>query len=896
MTESTADQDLTTVITTHVNADFDAVACMVAAQRLYPSATLVFPGSHEKTLRNFFVQSVMYLFNTRDIRDVDFDGIQRLVLVDTRQRSRIGRFAEIVDRPDLEIHVYDHHPAFENDIRGHYEVVRKTGAAITILVEMLKEKGIAITPDEATIMCMGLYEDTGAFTFSSTTEWDLLAGAHLLSQGARLDMVAGITSRELTFEQVRLLNELLQNVVKHHIGGVEVAVSCVGTDDYVPEFAVLVHKMVRMENLNAFFAVARMGNRVYVVGRSQTSDVDASLVIREMGGGGHAAAASATLKDQPLAQVERQLLELLRRHVRTTSGRDLMSSPAIRVDAETPLSKARARMIRYNVNALLVTEKGEDGERLIGYISRQILSKAISLRLGEVPVREYTSTEMGTVGPDSDLSEIQEKIIGNKQRIIPVMDGDRIIGVVTRTDLLNVLVQQSDFKGRDPGPGDPYREEVHARTRDIHVILRERLSKEFLDLLSLAGQVADGLKMGAYAVGGFVRDLFLNRRNEDMDIAIEGDGIAFARIYAKELGARLHTHEKFGTAVVILPGGFKIDVVTARMEYYLFPADLPHVEMGSIKLDMYRRDFTINTLAIQLNGERFGTLIDFFSAQKDIKEKVIRILHNLSFAEDPTRAFRAIRFEQRFGFTIGKLTATLLRNAVRNGFLSRLSGRRTFNELRLIMEEEDPSPAIRRLGDFDLLALIHPDLRFTPRMENDMAELKKVLDWYDLSFLKEAYQRWVPYFMVLTRQFDEDTLLALCRRFEIASRHHGVLIQERIAADQHLFWLFRHLPLENAPLYRHLKGIRAEVLLYMMAVTRHEPSRKAISHYFTQLRQITTSVKGEDLKRMGIPAGPLYGEILTALLDARLNGGLETREEELAFARNYLDALFPEGK
>lgn len=156
-------------------------------------------------------------------------------------------------------------------------------------------------------------------------------------------------------------------------------------------------------------------------------------------------------------------------------------------------------------------------------------------------------------------------------------------------------------------------------------------------------------------MGGFVKDVFLYQENLDIDVVIEGDGIEFARALAASLGGRVRSHEEFRIAVVILSNGRKIDVATARLEYYKSPGAFPTVETGSIKLDLYRRDFTINTLAIKLNPGRFGTLIDFFGAQKDLKRKMIRVLHNLSFVEDPTRVFRAVRFEQRFGFRIGKL-------------------------------------------------------------------------------------------------------------------------------------------------------------------------------------------------------------------------------------------------
>ena len=317
------------------------------------------------------------------------------------------------------------------------------------------------------------------------------------------------------------------------------------------------------------------------------------------------------------------------------------------------------------------------------------------------------NTELMSVAPDADLFEVQEKIINNKQRILPVIENNAILGVITRTDLLTVLVQKTSMT-RDTVADPLNMDHSHARTRNIFHFLQERLSEEILQALRKIGEVAESLNFEAYVVGGFVRDLFLYRNNEDIDIVIEGDGIIFAKAYAEISKARIHTHSKFGTAVIVSPDGLKIDVATARMEYYRYPAALPDVEMSSIKLDLFRRDFTINTLAININPKKFGRLIDFFSAQKDIKDKAIRVLHNLSFVEDPTRVFRALRFEQRFDFTIGKLTASLIHNAVKMEFFKRLSGRRVFTELRLILEEDNPAPAMIRMNDFNLLQVIHP--------------------------------------------------------------------------------------------------------------------------------------------------------------------------------------------
>ena len=877
------------VITTHINADFDALASMLAAQKLYPEALVVFPGSQEKNLKNFFISSLVYLFNMVDINDIDFTGVKRLILVDTRHAGRIGKLSELLDKPDIEIHIFDHHPASENDIKGHLEVHGDTGANVTILTELIREKDIRILPDEATIMCLGIYEDTGSFTFPSTTERDFLAAAYLLSQGANLNIVSDLIARELSPQQVVLLNDMIQGVTRYHINGLEIVVTTVTMEKYMPDFAFLVQKMVKMENLDAIFAIARMENKIYVVARSRINEVDVGTILTTMGGGGHAYAAAASIKGKTLAQTETKLIEVLYSRIKARrQAKDLMSSPAISTAADISCQDAKDIITRYNVNALLVTEKINSTEKVCGYITRQVIEKVLFHKLGRVAVRDYMTTDAATVDPHADLLEIQEKIIDNKQRILPVMDNSTIIGVITRTDLLNILVHQAQPKS--DGAVESFKEPAPAHTRNVLRFMKERLPLTLIQNLRQIGEIAEDIGYGAYVVGGFVRDLFLYRSDEDLDIVIEGDGIDFARKYADLVGARIHTHAKFGTAVIIFPDGFKIDVASARLEYYKFPAALPVVEMSSIKLDLYRRDFTINTLAIQLNPDKFGTLIDFFAARKDIKEKIIRVLHNLSFVEDPTRVFRAIRFEQRFGFTIGKLTVGLMTNAINQDFFRGLSGKRVFSELRLILEEENPVATIARLNDFDLLKVIHPSIKQDKFFIAMLNSIKKVLSWHDLLFLEESYKKWMVYFLALIHQCDSSRSHEICHRFELAPDACKTFCVERFDADQCLFWLEKKLPQPDSVLYRRLTGFKTELILYMMAATRQQKVKKAISHYFTNLRRVAIALKGRDLKKLGLVPGPIYREVLQAVLDAKLDGRLKTKDDEIDYARRYIES------
>ncbi len=643
-----------------------------------------------------------------------------------------------------------------------------------------------------------------------------------------------------------------------------------------------------MESLDTIFAIARMANKIYVVARSRIPDVDVGVIVSLIGGGGHPYAAAATIKDKTLAQTEQQLLELLYEKITPRRlARDLMSTPPIKIDEELTCSEASNLLTQYNVNALLVTHLSGKSETLTGIITRQVIEKALYHDLAQVPVKDYMTTEFASAGPDADLPEIQEKIIGNKQRILPVMDKNTIIGVVTRTDLLNILVRRTRLTDGDTP--DPYSEPVNVRTRNVKKFMSERLSDRLLETLQTIGKVARDTGVNAYVVGGFVRDLFLYRQNEDIDIVIEGDGIEFAKQFARLYGARLHTHAKFGTAVIIFTDKFKIDVATARMEYYKFPAALPTVEMSSIKLDLFRRDFTINTLAIRLNPDNFGTLIDFFAAQKDLKEKTIRVLHNLSFVEDPTRVFRAIRFEQRFGFSIGKLTAGLIDNAIKMDFFKRLGGHRVFSELRQILKEENPAATIVRLQDCNLLKVIHPSIDANKNLETSFKSVKKVLAWYDLLFMEEPYIKWPVYFMALTRHCDKKTVQKICSRFELAPRLKTVFCRLRFEADRSIYSLERKLPKKNSTIYNRLTGLKIELLLYMMAMTLKEPVKRAISRYCTKLRFVALSLSGGDLKQLGLKPGPVFRQVLDATRDAKLNGKIETWQDEYTFARRYIN-------
>ncbi len=896
------------LITTHLNADFDALAAMVAAHKLYPQAIMSFPGSQEKNVRDFLNQGRQFEFQR--LKNIPLEQVEKLIVVDTRQKSRIGKFADILSNPNLKLHLFDHHPDAPGDMRGDYEVIRNIGSTTTIIVDIFQNRKIEITAEEASLFLMAIHEDTGSFVFDTTTPSDLRAAAWLMEQDAQVNLLSQFISQDLSAYELGLLNDMVNDAATYNIQGVDLVVAKLSIKSYVDEFARLVRKFMVMENLDALFALARMGDRVYLIARSRIPEVNVGNIAQEFGGGGHASAASATIKGKTLIEVEEKLVQAFHKCILPESrALDLMSAPVISSSAEISINQAHEILTRYSITVLpIVSGNGH----IEGLISRRVVEKAIFHGLGEQEVGDYMSTDFAVLPSSATLADIQEVIIAHRQRFIPVVENDEMLGVITRTDLLNILIKDpSNSPASLHKDGQPSIE----RNRNLQNQMIGGLSPRMMELLCIIGEVAQEYNYTAYAVGGFVRDLLLQINNLDLDIVIEGDGVSFARQLAKRMGGKVRSHEKFNTAVVKLADGFKVDIATARLEYYEYPAAMPIVELSSIKLDLFRRDFTINAMAIHLNPDKFGILVDFFNCQNDLRDRQIRILHNLSFVEDPTRIFRAIRFEQRMGFSLGKLTSKLMKNAVKMNMYERFSGGRFFHELKMILAEENPQPAIYRLQQFELLKFLHPALLLDKKLKGILKETHRSLAWYKRLFLDEPYCQWRVFLLALTARINGHQLNEFMQKFEVLERDRQFIMRDKVAVKEALQRLSKHsllakssgakfgkategqrnikiksdtpLPLAASKIYGLLHGLSTEGLIHLMGMA-DDTSRNFVSLYVTKLRDITTAINGNDLLKMGYKAGPQFSIILEKLRIARLDGVVDSRRAEEKFiAKNF---------
>ncbi len=869
------------VITTHLNADFDCLGAMVAAKRLYPDALLVFSGSQEKGVREFLLRHREFSAGFTRLKDIDLALISRLIIVDCQHASRIASIAAILAKPGLEVHIYDHHPDVADHIISTGGVIHACGSTTALMAPLLQAKGVTPSSLEATLMLLGIYEDTGNLTFPGTTAADFQAAAWLFEQGGQLSAISEFLTRELNAGQVSLLNDLLHSLKKMTAGGLDICVASATIDYYLSDVAALAQMICDIEGLDTIFMVVGMGSRVYIIGRSRTVDLNVGEILRGFGGGGHAAAGSATVKDLTVIQVLAQLEErLLSRISPERAVAAIMSAPVKSISADSSIAAARDQLTRYNVNAMPVMS----GETMIGVISRRIVERALYYDLGASPVTDYMHTEFIRVAPDTPILKVKEYLTGENQRFVPVFSGDSVVGVVTRTDLLRYI---SSVEKRFDANG-----KSHDSGRDLLNRMKNNLAPKILRMLRDFGRTGDELNLKLYAVGGFVRDLLLGVANLDIDLTVEGDGILFAETFAAAFGCRVKSHHKFGTATIVFPDGTKIDVASTRHEYYDSPGVLPTVERSSLKMDLYRRDFTINTFAIALAAGEFGRLIDFFAARRDLQAKSIRVLHNLSFVEDPTRVFRGIRFEQRLGFRMATHTENLIKNSIKMNFLEKLGGRRLFAELVHIFEEREPQHAVERMAALGLLKYIHRELKVTPETLHLFRESTQIAAWYELLYLNQPFEKWTLYFLALCTALDATGFVETCNRLETGARFIEKYAVCRSVGERALERINRSvsgrdrslLPSEVCAM---LRALPVEILLHLMART-DENSRRQFSIYFTNLSKVEIQIDGNDLAAFGLKPSPLYREILDKVRDARLDGKVAGREDELQLAQNLI--------
>jgi len=388
----------------------------------------------------------------------------------------------------------------------------------------------------------------------------------------------------------------------------------------------------------------------------------------------------------------------------------------------------------------------------------------------------------------------------------------------------------------------------------------------------------------AYAVGGFVRDLILGRPSSDVDVAVEGDGLSYARDFARLVKGRCEAFTRFGTSIVVVPGFGKIDIATTRAETYARPGVLPDVRPAPLADDLKRRDFTVNSIALRLKVDGKSEWIDPANGAADLASGVLRAHHPRSFEDDPTRIFRAVRFEQRFGFVIDGPTQEWLADAVKRGLIERVSGERLRNELRLIFAEPQPEKAVRRLDEWGVWKHLHPRLN----IEKVPDGIPDAVKTFGKSGVEEP---WMIWFACLSSGLDEPQRAQLGARLMLSGDEKKILMQCGAPKEA----ARAALEAGQAPLSRvhpALSPLRPEVWAWLWAESDAN-ERQKVEVYVREAGSRKPILKGTDLSSMGWKPGPVFAKILTEAEGLQLDGVLADRPAALAWLQEKRRAKPP---
>ncbi|NJK46857.1 CBS domain-containing protein [Candidatus Gracilibacteria bacterium] len=905
------------LILCHQTADFDALGAAVGLSRLKIGSRIVLTGGAHPAVRDFLALHRDELAPI-EMRSVNPKKIRSLIVVDNQQRDRLGKAGEWFDLPQVSaIALYDHHLDNISDIPATYKQIEAVGATTTLIVEQLQQSNVQLTPVEATVMALGIHVDTGSLTFDQSTSRDARALAWLMEVGANVKTIAEYADPGFPPHLQQLLTEAIERLQTSVILGYTVATVLLITETFVPGLSNLTERLIELTESDALlfahqYSKGRGENnyqetRLTIIGRSRIEKTNLHKLFERLGGGGHAQAASAIVRGvDPEATIKQLVEELGQQIPHPPTARDLMSSPVRTIRPDTTIEQAQRILFRYGHSGLSIVD---ECDRLVGVISRRDIDLALHHGFSHAPVKGYMTRNVKTISPDTSLPEIESIVVTYDVGRLPVVESGQLIGIVTRTDVLRQIYQDRNARRDEQGKKSPLVSCLLPSIRDPRSApAGNRLHPSLWEFLKQAAREAQQRGWHLYLVGGAVRDLLLvgedeSRLLQDIDLVVDGfhnaadvgAGVELAsklrEIYS---GARLSVHGEFQTAALLWHkdpefGSLWVDIATARTEFYPYPAANPEVEASSIRQDLYRRDFTINALAVRLTSPKEGELLDFFGGVLDLRSRQIRVLHANSFIEDPTRIYRAVRFAVRLGFEIEPQTEEYIRYAIESGVYERLRlenhpapalTTRLKAELNYILEANYWQPALQLLADLGALRCLHPALVLDKKLWWQIRYISRCLKLLDP---ENHFNHWLIRLEVLMTALDTSEAI------KITSNLH--LPKESLQRIERLTTIHkdidRSLQTYKLPseIVRYLNRYQLPILL-LVAANSPKNIRRIIWQYLTHWSKIQAPLNGNDLKAMGYKPSPQYKQILEQLLAATLDGKICDRAEAERFVRD----------
>lgn len=850
------------VITTHLNPDFDAFASAVAAQKLFPDHIIVFGGELLPALKKF-LSSKGLLLSYYDSTELDLEKISSLVVVDTSDIERLPFSIKRRITKKTQMKFFDHHvTGMSRNQPGTY---KNLGACTTLMCNLLRKKKKSISTNEATLFVTAIYRETGNFTHASTRPQDLRIAAWLLDIGAHSVELGVYSEFRLSAAQQKLVEALILNTETVSIRGVKINFAQAHRVSLPSGLNLVVEKLWAFLGAENLVVLLKVGDRVYFTIRTR----DINLELEELEGvfrKGDGGFTVGYFEKSNLESAWNAIKKLFQDNIeRLIKVRDVMTSPVRTVLAEMKVEDVLKIMRRTGHHTLPVV----DHEKLMGVAVFSNVEKASRHNLGERKILEVMDPFFIVASLDDSVQSVTDKMVENDTASVLVLENNVLTGIVTRTDLLkSPFSRQRIFQSREQ------REDQNYVKLPVGELIEKRLKGRVLTMLRFLGAVGSELSMGTYIVGGFVRDLLLNKTNFDIDIVVEGNANVFAMEFKKYFDVKIVEHKEFLASSMFFEDGLRIDVATARTEYYKNPAALPEVEMSPLKKDLYRRDFSINAMAIKLNQEEFGMLIDFFGSRKDLAKGLIRALYPLSFIEDPTRVLRAVRFEQRFEFEIEVRTKELLKQCAKEGYLNKVTGQRLRDEFIKILQEPFPLKAIRRLASLGVLEKLFCGIEFNRETDQIIEKYFQIRERN--SKLVGEDKIFYTLLMILLRNSEEETIKWHIKRYGLPRNFLDRLHDSKVATAR----IISERPEKPSQYHRILASKKPETVNFIDSQLDEREDRSLVD-YLKKLKNTDLTIDGDLLKRnYALSEGPEMREVLEALYRARLDGLAAEKETE----------------
>ncbi|MFC1566387.1 DHH family phosphoesterase [bacterium] len=848
------------IIITHAHYDFDALASALCAKKLFPNAAILLSKKSEKSTKDFLKKfpDILDYKIIEDQKNKRLQNLTKLVLVDTTTIDRNAHFIYQYITDKTEIIIFDHHtdsPILLNTTKTY---LKKQGSTTSIILEKIfKKPSITFTKNEILLLMLGIYEDTGMLKYPSTTKNDIQTIQKLKKitkiPKAILEKYVCIN---LNQKQKTILENLQQNQEVISLGDKTIAFSYVKLKSELQELSSIVHCYRDCNNFTACFVFFEHREKIFVISRSQHKMFPIIDTIHHFGGGGHKTAGSTIVRNWNLFDLISELKKHYLNKVVANINLEYFNFPVIKVRTKLPvkLNLSEKLFITKINNKFTLFSKNE-----LEYLKLHKIKISLDLLPNKTKVLSSNNTFHNAYQYIYNKNLHNPFIVKNSKK--------NTYHLLLQKDVYKVIGEQVKFYGKI----------------NLDKALHGVFNKRIINILKHISMIAESEHFSPYLVGGPVRDILLQNPVFDLDIVIDkGDGIEFAKKLAKKINADLKIFPRFRTAKLTIDSKIEIDIATTRIETYPFPGSLPEIQEGNIMTDLKRRDFTINAMAIALSKKHYGCIVDPFGGRSDLVNKKVEVLHNLSFLDDPTRIYRALRFATRFGFTYKTHTKKLLYNALDNNIQKTISPKRLKNEIEILFGEINILKIIKTMDKYKILKHIHNKIELTPKIIKYLHKINHIIFISYIYISEHTYNLWLIYLLIICEDLSvkerekvshELVLTKNEKKFFIKAKSISKSIVEKLSKKN----------LTPSEIYSIASTIQIEILIYAASLTDNTTYLKNIFSYITKYKSIKVHIDGHALKKLGIEQGKIFKKILREILHNKIDGKIITKQDEISY-------------